>query len=89
MAQKSIFFDIAKVFSHSVDPSRSFKGKDYVFSKNIDLFLFHPADPPGITDRVDHHEFQPSYDIYRRSGAKGFVRPQVPCKHPQPTLPNC
>ena len=32
-------------------------------------FLFHSADPRGIAYR----EFQPSYDIFRRSGAKGCL----------------
>ena len=36
------------------------------------IFLFHPAaDPQGITSRVVYQKFQPCYDIFRRSGAKG------------------
>ena len=41
-------------------------------------FLFHPADPRGITDREVYQEFQPSYDILRR-WCQGLFRSQVPC----------
>ena len=34
-------------------------------------FLFHPADPRGITSGEVYQEFQPIYDIFRRPGAKG------------------
>ena len=33
------------------------------------LFSFHPL---GVTSREVYREFQPSDDIFRRSGAKGF-----------------
>ena len=35
------------------------------------IFFFYPADPQGITSREVYQEFQPSYDIFHRSGAKG------------------
>ena len=49
------------------------------------LFLFHPtADSRRITSReVYYREFQPSHSIFRRSGAIGLFRPQVPF-NPQP-----
>ena len=43
--------------------------KEQVFS--FQEFLFHPADPLGITSREVYRECQPSYDVFRRSGAKG------------------
>ena len=59
-------------------------------NENQTLFFFHPANLRGITSREVYQEFQPSDDIFRRSGAKGWLfRRQVPSTHPQPTLPNC
>ena len=39
-------------------------------NKYLYVSLFHPVDPEGITSREVYQEFQPSYDIFRRSGAK-------------------
>ena len=39
----------------------------------IYIFFFYPADPQVITYREVYQEFQPSCDIFRRSGAKGCL----------------
>ena len=45
---------------------------DLIYNVYINILrFFYPADPGRITSREVYQEFQPSDDIFRRSGAKG------------------
>ena len=46
-------------------------------------FLFLPNDPSGVTVGAVDRDFQPSYDIVRRSGAKGCLDHRIRAR-PQP-----
>ena len=68
-------------------------GKNHYYSEckqqrcGVGFFFFHPADSRGITSREAYQEFQPSYDIFRRSGVKGCSDHRFCVRAPsQPTL---
>ena len=66
--EEDVFFFSCKFYLQKNCTVWRFFALEIVISE---LFFFHSVDPRGITDREVYQEFQPSYDIFHRSRAKG------------------